>query len=189
MSDNPPRLREFLAELERRRVFRVAVLYAIVVFVILQVAEIVFPALRLPEWSLTFVVAISLLCFPVALVPAWYYDFTRQGVVRTKPLQVPGLSGKSGRSIALASVVLVVLTTVAAGWYVLPRLPGWWSVNNDSVVASNDERTLLVVLPFVNLGSPIDKYFADGITEEITARLASVQGLGVIARTTAIQYK
>ncbi len=189
MNDNPSRLREFIAELERRRVFRVAVLYAVVVFVILQVAEIVFPALRLPEWSLTFVVALSLLCFPVALVMAWYYDITREGVVRTKPLQVPGLSGKSGRSIALASVVLVVLMTVVAGWYVLPRLPGWWSVSNEGAVARGDERTMLVVLPFVNLGSPIDKYFADGITEEITARLASIQGLGVIARTTAIQYK
>ena len=95
MSEQGSRLREFLAELERRRVFRVAVLYAIVVFVILQVAEIVFPALRLPEWSLTFVVAISLLCFPIALVLAWYYDITRGGVVRTQPSQLPGLSGKS----------------------------------------------------------------------------------------------
>jgi TolB-like protein len=190
MSEQGSRLREFLAELERRRVFRVAVLYAVVVFVILQVAEIVFPALRLPEWSLTFVVAISLLCFPIALVLAWYYDITRTGVVRTQPSQVPGLSGRSGRRIALASVVLVSLLTVVAGYYVVARLPGWWGLESgEGVEAGSDGRTLLVVLPFVNLGSPIDKYFADGITEEITARLASLQGLGVIARTTAIQYK
>jgi TolB-like protein len=189
MSDNGSRLREFVAELERRRVFRVAALYAIVVFVILQVAEIVLPALRVPEWGLTFVVAVSLLCFPVALVLAWYYDITRAGVVRTQPSQVVGLSGRSGRAIALTSVVLVVLATVSAGYYVLPRLPGWWSVDGEARATEADERTLLVVLPFVNLGSPIDEYFADGITEEITARLASLEGLGVIARTTAIQYK
>jgi TolB-like protein/Flp pilus assembly protein TadD len=64
----------------------------------------------------------------------------------------------------------------------LPRLPGWGSVEQD-------DRSLLVVLPFVNLGSAVNEYFADGITEEITARLAGIEGLGVIARTTAVQYK
>ncbi len=189
MSDNSSRLREFVAELQRRRVFRVAVLYAVVTFVILQVAEIVLPALRLPDWSLTFVVALSFLCFPVALVLAWYFDITREGLVRTMPLQGTRMSGRSGKVVALLSVVAVVGVTVAAGWYVLPRLPGWWQVEGEAAETGSGDRTLLVVLPFANLGSPIDKYFAEGITEEITARLAGIPGLGVIARTTAVQYK
>jgi ABC-type uncharacterized transport system permease subunit len=73
---------------------------------------------------------ISLLCFPIALVLAWYYDITRTGVVRTQPSQVPGLSGRSGRRIALASVVLVSLLTVVAGYYVVARLPGWWGLES-----------------------------------------------------------
>ena len=183
MSDDRSRLREFVAELERRRVFRVAVLYGVVVFVIWQVAEILFPALRLPEWCLTLVVAISLLCFPVALVLAWYYDITRAGVVRTQPSQGTGLAGRSGKWMAAASVVLVVLLTLAAGYYWLPRLPGWWNVAEGGHADRSDERTLLVVLPFVNLGSPIDEYFADGITEEITSRLAALPPRRAVVRS------
>ena len=70
------RLRVFLAELKRRKVYRVAVVYAVVAFVIWQAAEIAFPALRLPEWTLTFVIVLTLMGFPVALVLAWAFDIT-----------------------------------------------------------------------------------------------------------------
>ena len=188
--DNDTKLRAFVAELRRRRVFRVAALYAIAAFGILQVADIAFPALRLPDWSITVVVALTLLGFPVTLVLAWAFDLTPRGVVRTEASpETGGSSHPPGRAQALAAVMIVVALTVAAGWYVLPKLPGWWSAEVSAAGAMPGERTKLVVLPFVNLGSPLDKYFADGITEEITARLASIQGLGVIARTSAIQYK
>jgi len=185
MSDSGSRLRAFLAELQRRRVFRVAVVYAVASFAILQVADIAFPALRLPDWTITLVVAVTLLGFPVAMVMAWAFDITPQGVVRTAPRQDEKLPyRRPGRTPALIAVGLVSVLTVAAGWYVLPKLPGWWSVNRPSE-APADDRELLAVLPFVNLGAPADEYFADGITEEITARLAGIQGLGVIARTTS----
>ncbi len=189
MSDSGSRLRAFVAELKRRRVFRVAAVYAVVSFGILQVADIAFPALKLPDWSITFIVALALLGFPVALVLGWAYDLTRHGVVRTEPLADESTAHhRLGRGPALIAVALVSVLTIATGWYILPRLPGWWSVKPAGAEGA-DVRKLLVVLPFVNLGSPANEYFADGITEEITARLASVQGLGVIARTTAIQYK
>ncbi len=189
MSDSGVKLRAFIAELKRRRVFRVAVLYAVVSFGFLQVADIAVPALRLPDWSITFVVALALLGFPVALALGWAFDLTRHGVVRTEPLPGETAAHKtSGRTSALIAVALVSLLTVALGLYILPRLPGWWSVEAAGAERA-DSRKLLVVLPFVNLGSPANEYFAEGITEEITARLAGVQGLGVIARTTAVQYK
>ncbi len=189
MGDSGSRLRAFLAELQRRRVFRVAVVYAVASFAILQVADIAFPALRLPDWTITLVVAVTLLGFPVAMVLAWAFDITPQGVVRTSPTQGDKLPyRRPSRKPALIAVGLVSAFTVAVGWYVLPKLPGWWSVDRPSV-AREENRELLAVLPFVNLGAPADAYFADGITEEITARLAGIQGLGVIARTTSVQYR
>jgi TolB-like protein/tetratricopeptide (TPR) repeat protein len=86
----------FLADLKRRKVYRVAVVYAAVAFVIWQAAEIAFPALHLPEWTLTFVVVIALIGFPVALVLAWAFEITPEGVRRTEP-------ARAGRAVAPSS--------------------------------------------------------------------------------------
>ncbi len=189
MNDNGSRLRSFVAELRRRRVFRVAVVYAIATFGVLQVADIAFPALKLPEWSVTLIVAVALLGFPVALVLAWAFDITPRGVIRTEPLADSGSKfQRHGRVLALVSAGLVTILTIAVGWYVLPKLPGWWG-DTSIAAASEPAKPKLVVLPFENLGSPVDEYFADGVTEEITARLATTGHLGVIARTSAIRYK
>jgi hypothetical protein len=90
MNDPPSSLRRFPAELKRRRVFRVAVVYAVVAFVIWQAAEIAFPALSLPDWTLTFVVVFTLIGFPIALVLAWAFEITPQGVKRTEPVGPAG---------------------------------------------------------------------------------------------------
>jgi len=148
------RLRTFLAELKRRRVYRVAVVYAAVAFVIWQAAEIAFPALNLPPWTLTFAVVLTLVGFPIAVALAWAFDITAEGVKRTGP-------------------------TVGA-----PATP---ELRARGVETDGGKR--LVVLPFENLGPAEDEYFADGITEEITSRLGELSGLGVIGRTSAIQYK
>ncbi len=184
MGESGSRLRGLLAELKRRRVFRVAVVYAAVAFVVWQAAEIAFEALSLPPWALTLVVVTTLLGFPIATVLAWAFDITPRGVVRTEPLR-EGASPyrQPGRRLALAAVVGVLGLTVLAAWYVLPRLPSWAGFDGGG------RGMKLLVLPFENLGAPIDEYFADGITEEITARLAVLPGLGVIARTTAIRYR
>ncbi|UCC82650.1 MAG: hypothetical protein JSW46_17000, partial [Gemmatimonadota bacterium] len=85
MSGPASKLGSFLAELKRRKVYRVAVVYAVVAFVVWQAAEIAFPSLHLPDWTLTFVVAMALIGFPIALVLAWAYDITPHGVRRTEP--------------------------------------------------------------------------------------------------------
>ncbi len=186
MGDSGSGLRAFVAELRRRRVFRVAVVYAIVTFVILQVADIAFPALQLPEWTITFVVALALLGFPIAMVLAWAFDITAQGVRRTEPLPEPAtVSGRPSRAAALTAVSVVLGLTLAAGWVLLPKLPGIGASRG----AGGEARKMVLVLPFVNLGGTADEFFADGITEEITARLSLIKGLGVIARTTATQYR
>jgi TolB-like protein len=79
------RLGRLTQELKRRRVYRVAVVYAVVAFVIWQVAEIAFPALRLPDWALTLVIVLTVVGFPIAVVLAWAFDVTPEGVIRTRP--------------------------------------------------------------------------------------------------------
>ncbi len=171
--------RRLIHELKRRRVFRVAVVYAVVAFVIWQAAEIAFPALSIPDWSLTLVVVLTLLGFPIALVLAWAFEITPQGGKRTEPLAAQAEpSGRRGGLVPALVGLAVVVSVVAAGWWVLRQR-----------AEPSSKRKMLVVLPFENLGAAEDEYFADGITEELTSRLAEISGLGVISRTSAIQYK
>jgi len=179
MADAGTGLREFLVELRRRKVYRVAVVYAVVAFVIWQAAEIALPALRLPEWTLTFVVVLTLVGFPIALVLAWAFDITPEGVRRTEPRAGEEMVSARRGWLPPAMAGLAVLALVVAA--------GWWMLRQRG--ESPDERETLVVLPFENLGPPEEEYFADGVTEEITSRLARISGLGVIGRTSAIQYK
>lgn len=130
-------LRRFLAELKRRKVIRVAAVYAVVAFVVLQVAEIVFPALLLPDWSLRLLVVLALFGFPFAVVLAWAYDITPEGVERTGPWRreaaaeepIEVVSAGDGVLPARRRIPLRVLVAAAAvalaagvaGWY----LAGW----------------------------------------------------------------
>jgi TolB-like protein/Flp pilus assembly protein TadD len=172
-------LRAFFSELKRRRVYRVAVVYAVIAFVIWQAAEIAFPALNLPAWTLTFVVVLTLLGFPIALVLAWAFDITPEGVKRAAPgAEAAPLSTRRGGAIVAAAGLAVVALVVVAGWFLLREENG-----------ASADTTMLVVLPLENLGAADDEYFADGVSEEIHSRLSAVSALGVIGRTSARQYK
>ncbi|UCC72805.1 MAG: hypothetical protein JSV86_21025 [Gemmatimonadota bacterium] len=179
MGDAGTRLRVFLAELRRRKVYRVAVVYAVVAFVIWQAAEIAFPALHLPEWTLTLVVVLTLIGFPIALLLAWAFEIAPEGVRRTEPRVADAMVSARRAWLPPALAGLAVLALVVAA--------GWWMLRERG--EPPDERKMLVVLPFENLGPPEEEYFADGVTEEVTSRLARISGLGVIGRTSAIQYK
>jgi RsiW-degrading membrane proteinase PrsW (M82 family) len=91
-----------LTELKRRKVYRVAVVYAVVAFVVWQAAEIAFPSLHLPEWTLTFVVVIALIGFPIALVLAWAFEITPEGVRRTEPVGAEAAEVPSSPAPAVA---------------------------------------------------------------------------------------
>jgi len=102
MTEPASKLGSFLAELKRRKVYRVAVVYAAVAFVIWQAAEIAFPSLHLPEWTLTFVVVIALIGFPIALVLAWAFEITPEGVRRTEPARAEPAAAPSSAPPAIA---------------------------------------------------------------------------------------
>ena len=163
----------FFEELQRRKVYRVAAAYIVVAGFLIQIASAAFPAWELPNWSLRLVIALLLIGFPIALLLAWAYDITPQGIQST-----PKTPGTHRRRNLILLIVTAVIVSVAAGFFLLPRAV---SLKIDKSVA---------VLPFQNLSSdPENAYFADGIQEEVLTRLAKIGDLKVISRASTQQYQ
>jgi adenylate cyclase len=153
-------LRNFLAELKRRRVIQVAVVYAVAGFAVIEAADVILPRLQIPDWTVTLVVVLIVLGFPIALVLAWAYDITPEGVQRTEPLS-PGGEAADGEEPAAAAVS-----------------------------EPPEGRRSIAVLPFVDMSPEHDQeYFSDGISEELINALTKLEGLRVAARTSAFAFK
>ena len=160
-----------IAELQRRSVFKVGAAYLVVGWLLIQVAATVTPQLSLPEWAPRLITLLVLLGFPVALLLAWAFEMTPEGV----KVDTGGVGSK--RMFVLAAV----LAAAAMGWY----FGGASAVRQ----LSGDERSI-AVLPFVNMSDdPANEYFSDGIAEEILNVLAQTPGLKVAARTSSFSYK
>jgi TolB-like protein len=189
-----------LVELHRRNVFRVAMLYAVASWVLLQVAELLFPMLSVPDWALRLLFGLLLLGFPVAVIVAWAYEITPEGVRRSSGVESGTTSNaRAGRRLDEVTIGLVL---VAIGLIIADRfVPGradrdgatapaaGTSAAIDGASAAPAERSI-AVLPFVNLsGDPADEYFSDGLAEELLNSLARIEDLKVAARTTSFQFK
>jgi TolB-like protein len=170
----------FIAELRRRHVVRVAIVYSAVAFVVLQAADLVFPRLGLPDWTVTFVVLLAALGLPMALVLAWAFEITPDGVQRALPAAAAPASAApawlSARTIATVVVALSLAVSV-----------GWFAAHNST---ADPVRRSIAVLPFVNMsGNAEDHYFSDGLAEEMLNLLARVEGLKVAARTSSFAFR
>lgn len=164
-------MKAFLAELKRRKVYRVAIVYAAVAFVIWQAAEIAVPALRLPEWALTLVVMLTIAGFPIALVLAWAFDITPEGVKAAEP---------GNKAVQMTAGVVVLALVVGAAWLAL----------HDGASTPSPEAKSIAVLPFRNMSAdPDSEYFSDGITDDIILQLSKVAALTVKSRTSVMRYK
>jgi TolB-like protein/tetratricopeptide (TPR) repeat protein len=172
-------MRTLFTELRRRRVFRVAGIYGIVAWVIAEVADVVFPALQLPDWTVTFVVALLILGFPIAMFFAWVFDIGPQGIERTAPLE----ERKTGMPALERAIYFVLLVAAMGGlaYLLYPRIDGG---------PEGAPGNSIAVLPFANLSQDKgDDYFSDGMSEELLNLLARVPGLRVAARTSSFAFK
>lgn len=187
-----PLLRRFLDELKRRRVFRVAVAYAVVAWLVIQVANDTFPALALPEWTVTLVVACAALGFPVAIVLAWAFDVTAEGVRRTPSTDPGSASGPPGRrprprTLAVAGTGVAVVVLLATAALLAGRRSPPAVAQGDATAAAAAPG--IAVLAFEDLSAAGDQeYFAHGLAEELLNVLAQMEGLRVAARTSSFAF-
>src|SRR6476646_9535816 len=181
MSTNAIFLTGFFDELKRRKVYRVAVAYAIAAGGVVQLASAVFPAWELPNWTLRLTVLLLLVGFPIALILAWAYDVTPSGIRMTPNLALAtgGMSSSAHhrRNVLLLGLSGLILAAVA-GYFLLPRL------------TALDVEKSIAVLPFENLSADKQNaYFADGIQDDILTNLAKIGDLKVISRTSVMGYR
>jgi TolB-like protein len=188
----------FFAELKRRKVVRVAVVYAATAFAVLQAAEIMLPRMGVPEWGISLVIALIVLGFPIALVLGWALELTPDGIKRTEAAPAgpseaatPALLGK--RTVFAAALLVVLGIGIGAGWFLRPASgPDASPAGQVEQVAAPDvsAETSIAVLPFLNMSTdPENAFFADGISEELLNILVGVEGLKVASRTSAFSFK
>jgi len=192
----------FFDELKRRNVFRVGALYLVASWLILQVADVGAGVLGLPEWTLRLVTFLLALGFPLAVVFAWVFELTPEGVKLEKNVdRSQSISHHTGMKLNLVIIILMVIAVPLATLQILDK-GGIWGVLipapelDAPEVASEPPRQArpphdsLAVLPFVNMSNdPDNEYFSDGLTEELLNLLVGVQGLRVPSRTSSFAFK
>jgi len=183
-----------LAELKRRKVFRVAVVYAATAFVVLQAADILLPALGVPGWAMGLIVTLLGLGFPVALVLGWALELTPDGVRVTPPRlptapEQPTPSILGHRTVAVAALLVAVGIGLGAGWFLRP-VPAPGTPGTDSIVVATADDRSVAVLPFADFSPGGDQeWFSDGLAEEILNALARLPDLRVASRTGSFQFR
>ena len=174
--------RNFFAELRRRNVYKVAAGYAVVGWLLIQIATQVFPFFEIPNWAVRLVVLFIVVGFPIALVIAWAFELTPGGIKRTEEAD----RAYPGRSRGRAWIYVVISAgLLSGGLFFLGR----YTAPNENKIANVPAKSI-AVLPFENLSrDPDNAYFAEGIQDEILTRLAKVADLKVISHTSTQRYK
>jgi len=183
---------KLIEELKRRNVIRVAGLYGVVGWLLAQAASLLESALGLPGWFDAVVVSLLLIGFPLAVVFAWVYEITPEGLKRTVAVsQDTSITADTAKKldIVLIGAVAVLTLVIVADRFVAPR--GALATGETSVAtAEADAENSIAVLPFSDMSSEKDQeYFSDGISEELLNVLAQVQGLRVAGRTSSFAFK
>jgi TolB-like protein/tetratricopeptide (TPR) repeat protein len=169
------------AELKRRNVYKVAIAYAVVAWLLLQAASILFPTFEAPSWTMKVFVAMTALGFPIALIIAWAFELTPEGIKRTDEIE----PGRRSRNRAWIYVV-VIAGAISMALFFLGRYTAPTKLSGSANAANKS----IAVLPFENLSEDkANAYFADGIQAEILTRLAKIADLKVISRTSTQRYQ
>jgi len=170
-------------ELKRRSVVRVAVAYAIAAWILIEITATTFPILKLPEWTVTLVTVLVLIGFPLALILAWAFELTPEGIKKEKDVdRSQPITHVTGRKLDFAIIGVLAIAVV---YFVAEKF--FWA---DDLATESQVNASIAVLPFVAMSSGEDDgYFADGLTEEILNALAQLPELQVTARTSSFFFK
>src|SRR6059058_5927833 len=188
----------FFAELKRRNVYKVAVAYIVAGWALSQGIAQAFPVFDIPNWAIRLIVLLIIIGLPIALILAWMFELTPQGIKRTE--DVDPFDSRSGQVLAVAAqqpkkrtwiFVVIIGALVSIGLFFLGRYSAFNGAPRESEAATNSaSQKSIAVLPFVDLSQAKDQeYFCDGISEEILDSLAKVEGLRVVARTSSFSFK
>jgi TolB-like protein/Tfp pilus assembly protein PilF len=186
----------FFAELKRRNVYKVAIAYAIVAWLLIQAASILFPTFEAPAWVMKVLVSLIILGFPVALIFAWAFEITPEGLKRAEDvLPDESIAHHTGRKLVWITVALAVIAAgLFAYQFLRPKTPtaprqseaATGSINGTTAIPEKS----IAVLPFENLSrDPDNAFFTDGVQDQILTNLAQIAELKVISRTSVMQYK
>lgn len=180
----------FFSELKRRNVYKVAVAYGVVGWLIVQVGTSVLPTFHAPDWVAQTLIVLVLLGFPVALVIAWAFEMTPEGMKRTENISPDEpLPQWSKRKFAAVFATLALIAAGLLAWQLL-RTKISSPATETTVTSAPIPEKSIAVLPFENLSSDKENaYFADGIQDEILTRLSKIGALKVISRTSTQKYK
>jgi serine/threonine-protein kinase len=190
----------FFQELKRRNVIRMALLYVVVGWVVLQIADVLFDPLGLPDWTFRLVLGLLLLGFPFALIFAWVFELTPEGLKRERDVdRDDSNTRRTGHKMNAAIVALLALAIVGlvldrvipeSGPTPEPAAGQTSEPSAEAVAAGAETANTIAVLPFVNIsGDPNNEYFSDGLTEELLNTLVRIGGLRVTGRTSSFAFK
>ena len=206
--DWKPVMNSFLQELKRRHVYKVATVYVVVGWGMLQLADVLFPAFGRQDGDLRLLAVSLFFGFPIALVLSWAYDLTPEGIKKTQPA-----GANEQVVVSLADHLIGALLVLIIGFTAYQEFGGGSSLQTDEIVSNNSEvvsqqagtvaeiqlaepvagfsgRAAIAVLPFINLSNdPEQEYFADGLTEDLITGLQSFQSFPIISRTSSFKYK
>src|SRR5437588_11903659 len=180
-------LGNFFAELKRRNVYKVAVAYLVVAWLLLQASSILLPTFEAPPWVMKVFILVIIFGFPVALIFSWAFEITPEGIkLESEIEQSKSIKRRTGRKIVALTIALAV---VAAGLFVYQLVRSKSDTSSSPTTATIANKSI-AVLPFDNLSrDPDNAYFCEGVQDEILTRLAKVADLKVISRTSTQHFK
>ncbi len=171
-------------ELKRRNVIRVAIAYAVAAWLLIEITATTFPILKLPDWSVTLVTVLVLIGFPLALILAWAYELTPEGLKKEKDVdRSQSITHVTGRKLDFIIITVLVL---ALGYFAYDK----FLLQPEPGEVFGDMDKSIAVLPFVNMSDDAgNEYFSDGLSEELLNLLVKIPELRVAARTSSFSYK
>src|SRR5205814_227291 len=180
----------FFSELKRRNVYKVAITYAVVAWLLIQAASILLPTFEAPAWVMKALVVFLAFGFVISVSISWAFEATPEGLKRTEnvtPDVAAALPTWSPRKFA---TFIIVVAAIAAGLFAYQFLRTRSTTTQPKTEMATSSQKSIAVLPLLNeSGDPKDEYFSDGLSEELIAALAQIRELKVIGRSSSFRFK